>query len=93
MRAVPRARFGLKRLKVAAVDPNERRAQRERKRRLLGRGRLQEHLQPELQGLGLQFAGLRRLKSGKDEEEAVGPRGARLGHLPRVSDKILAQDR
>ena len=54
---------------------------------------LDQHVEVELAGLGVQLGELARVERGDDQQDRVGAGHRRLVHLVGVDDEVLAQDR
>ena len=52
-----------------------------------------QHVHPVLDGGGLDLGQRGILERGDDQQDRVGAHPARFGHLPRVEDEILPEQR
>ena len=81
----------LKGLQVAVVDPHQRGFQHQRPVEFFAVMHFDQRIHAVMRGGILQLGGERVIDRGHDDQDAIGPPGAGLGHLIGVIEEILAQ--
>ena len=79
--------------KVAVVDPDQRRAERERAAHLGFVMDLDQRIHAEAPRLVDHGARLRVVEQREHDEDGIGAGDPRLGHLARIEEEILGEDR